>query len=164
MPTYIETHARDASVRKWNLIEIDFASPAYLATCDFNVDALSHIWYGTKGDGFSYGRPCNVKSITVQGGSLSEAQVELADADNFLIGQLRAANGGQGVLVTIYEAWFDLSNLSAVPDATRLRAEGKIDSVIKDASGGTDLVTLRLVGAGRGAKAYIPPRLLSALK
>lgn len=164
MPTYIETHARDASVRKWNLIELGFVSPVYLATCDFNVDALSHIWFGGKGDGFSYGRPCNVASITVKGGVLSEAQVEIADADNFLIGQLRAANGGQGILVTIYEAWFDLTNATAVPDATRLRAAGKIDSVVKDTSGDTDLVTLRLVGAGRGSKAYIPPRLLSALK
>lgn len=155
--TYIDDHAKDASIRKWYLIEIQFTPTLRLATCDFDVVALSNIFLGrTSGNG----RPCNVQAISAQGGVLNSAAIQIADADSVVFAKLRATNGGQGVGVNIWEAWFDLANESAVPDATLLRAAGKINST---QGGGTELLTINLVGQGKGSSVYVPPRLISAL-
>ncbi|MDD5304874.1 MAG: hypothetical protein PHS14_17395 [Elusimicrobia bacterium] len=158
--TYIDDHVRDPSILKWNLIEIQFTPTLRLATSDFDVVALSNIFLGrSSGDG----RPCSVPSISAQGGVLNSAVIEITDADNLVFGKLRATGGGQGIGVNVWEAWFDPTNKSAIPDGTRIRAAGKIDSSKKDSSSGTDLVTINLVGAGKGSNVYVPPRLASAL-
>lgn len=160
MPTYIETHATDVSVRKWNLVELFFSPVLRLATCDFDVVALTHTWLGRSSGN---GRPCNVPSIAMQGGVFTSATVQLADGDEVIYTILKATNGGQGVPVNIWEAWFDATNETAIPDATQLRAAGKIDASSKDETSGNDLVELAIIGQGGGANVYIPRRLVADL-
>lgn len=157
---YIEDNVHNASILKWNLIELQFTPTLRFSTGDFDVVALSNLWLGRVSAG---GRPCGVSTISMQGGVLSAATLEITDGDDVVYTILRATNGGQGVGVNIWEAWFDPANESAIPDATRLRAAGKIDSSLKDNSSGKDLVTINLVGQGRGANVYVPPRLIAAL-
>lgn len=158
--SYRDDHARDASVRKWNLIEIQFTPTLRLATCDFDVVALSNVWLGrTLGNG----RPCNVASISMQGGVMNSAVIQIPDADNLIFGILRGLGGGQGVGVNIFESWFDAANETSTPDGTYPRAAGQIDSAEKDSTGGTDLLTINILGVGKGSSGYLPPRLMSAL-
>lgn len=157
---YLEDHVHDVSIRKWNLIELQFSPTIRLATGDFDVVALSNTWLARLS---TNGRPCGVSLISMQGGTLSSGTIQIPDADDVIFTILRATNGGQGVGVNIWEAWFGAANESAVPDATQLRAAGKINSSLKDNSAGTDLVTINLVGQGRGANVYVPPRLVAAL-
>lgn len=158
---YIEDHVNDVSVRKWNLVEFLFTVPLRLATCDFDVYALSHAWLGRSS---GLGHPCKVTSIAMQGGVLSSGTIQIADGDNVVFALLRGQGGGGGVLVNVHEAWFDLANESPIPDATRLRAAGKIDTTLKDTRSGNNLVEIRLVGVGRGATAQVPTRLVSSLR
>jgi hypothetical protein len=158
--SYRDDHARDASILKWNLIEIQFTPTLRLATSDFDIVALSNIFLGRASGN---GRPCSVQSISAQGGVLNSAVIVITDADNLVFGKLRATGGGQGIGVNVWEAWFAPTNKTAIPEATYIRAAGKIDSSNKDSSSGTDLVTINLVGAGKGSNVYVPPRLASAL-
>lgn len=158
---YIEDHVHDVSILKWNLIEIQLTPTLRFATGDFDVVALSNVFLARLSGN---GRPCNVQSISARGGILNSAVIEIPDADSYVFAALRAVGGGQGVGVNVWEAWFSPTNKTAIPDDTRLRAAGKIDSAQKDSAGGTDLVTISLRGVGKGSSVYIPPRLVSALQ
>jgi hypothetical protein len=156
---YIESHVHDVSVRKWNLIGLAFDTPLRFATGDFDVVWDGHVWLARLSSG---GRPCGVSSIQMQGGVLVSGAIQVPDANHAVFTLLRATNGGEGIAVTIWEAWFDAANASAVPDDVRLRASWKIDSPSKDESGGNDLVEIKLVSAG-ALNVYVPSRLVTDL-
>lgn len=147
-------HAADSSLRRWQLVELDFSPIIRHATGDIPITALGFTW--------TVDRVVEVANLADLGGVLTGGTVRLSDIDGTLIAIMRATGGGQNVTVTIYDAWFSDANATAVPDDVTTRAAGKIVSARKVTSGANCVLELTL-GPTAQMENMIPTTLWSAL-
>jgi hypothetical protein len=117
--TYIPGHAAETSKQRWKLIEIDFSTVMRLTDCDMAVEYAGHTWV-----------PHGVQSINIQNPDAGPtATFTVADADNYVFPWLNASNGGEGLVVNIWEVEFAPGSISAAPDDGVQVFTGRIKAV-----------------------------------
>lgn len=134
--TWLDDHAADEQVRACTLIEIDFTSPP-LRMNDWGFP----IYFGGNRFGF---RPYKIEGLSTKQLDIVAGSLEVADGDNAITAIIQAAGVVSGVAIRVYEARWDVANLSAVPTATRLMHVGTIDAASIERASSTDVVVFNL--------------------
>jgi len=158
---FIATDAGDASIRRYALLYLGFGTPLRLTECDHDLVTGSgqvcgaHTWDHT--------RPFAVTLIDATDASRPMATLQIGDADTIVYGLFDANGGIDGVAVTIYEAWFALTNKTAIPDDVVMLFDGFINTMTKQTANGQDWILLTLAAPGILAQISIPPTLVSTV-
>lgn len=127
-------------------------TPLFLTDCDVGIEQDGHTW----APGAIV--PGSVSVTQVPEGQNGSFQL-VDDATGSILALVKQANGGDGVVVNIWEVGFLAANQSAAPDGIEQIFTGAIDAV----SDADRVLTFTLMPPTAAMRAQIPTRLLSSL-
>lgn len=140
MPFSIAANAGDPEVRSFLLLRMVLPSATvYYTDCDHPIVVAA-----PGGGGVQRWIP---RAFTVQGVASRQAQqpsvsIYIDNADNTLSAVAFAASNPLGSAVSVFEAWFDPTNASAIPDEVGTLSRGRISGITPGGNGGSAEIRL----------------------
>jgi len=151
----IANNANDQVVKTFLLVQIDFEETVYWTDCDIPI-----VTTGGEGDApAARWEPTGIKvsGITTRQSDSNLASIEIQNADNFMSAIMFSTSSPVGARARVYEAWFDPTKTSAIPDDTKLLLDGLCGGPELSRSGDTATATLRALRGLLGSR-VIPRR------
>lgn len=140
--TWWDTHAADRNGRWPCLVQIAFTSGTVYWT-DSDIPVVTGAG-SIAGDHRWTPRPLVVHDgITSRQAEVTGASIEIGNADNVLFAILFAGSV-QGVLVNVFEAGFEDTNKTAIPDGLRWILRGRISAPREEQSGTLSAMTFTI--------------------
>lgn len=151
MTSWLDTHSADATQRRHLLYEIDFTGPVRWTDCPLPIAWNGHMWTpkATASSGIT------TKQLDGPG-----ATIRVGNADNFM-SALFFSGGAAGKAVNVWEACFDTTSPSQIPQEVVLKYQGKVDTLVITNSGTAAEATITLGPPVDQTTKMLPTRKMS---
>lgn len=159
MTVSIAANAADSRIQTFLLVKLDFASgTVYWTNCDQPIVTGSPARTDCAPAATWTPRPLRLSGVTSTQGQQSGAMLELGNADLVLSAILFGATNPAGTPVHVWEAWFDPTTTTAIPDDSTQLLEARIDQMRVKTTATIDTATIVLAAPVDFATRVFPRR------